>query len=305
MGTEWERTHYRVTLGDTPRFDNLLVDRTTKRTVLSIRTLSPGKEFYWRVAAISRSGTRYNSEGRQSFKTDSLASVSGIEFASDMPCVKAVGYGPVRRDEDLYGGVLFIAGKPYPKGLWIHSYQDERPADIVFDISGKEFAWFKADVGLATKSAGGSLQFQVLVDGKLKAETPVLRTGFVYRSLEVEVKGSKEVCLRVLNGGDGYISDHAAWGFARFVETGARDILQDYQQRQPIDDGLRSLYLAADYWQLGDDLKVRNAYETAVEWIKNNRPDDEELLRFRAAAAELLGIAENAPVIEEQTEKAK
>jgi hypothetical protein len=33
--------------------------------------------------------------------------------------------------------------------------------------------------------------------------------------------------LRVLNGGDGYACDHAAWGFARLVATGAADPLQE------------------------------------------------------------------------------
>ena len=32
--------------------------------------------------------------------------------------------------------------------------------------------------------------------------------------------------LRVLNGGDGYGWDHAAWGFARFIEAGMNDTLE-------------------------------------------------------------------------------
>ena len=32
----------------------------------------------------------------------------------------------------------------------------------------------------------------------------------------------------------------------------------------------------------------------AVEWMEENNPEDEELLRFRREAAELLGIAEEA-----------
>ena len=46
-------------------------------------------------------------------------------------------------------------------------------------------------------------------------------------------------------------------------------------------------------------------YDKAVEWTEKNKPDDEELLRFRAEAAELLEIAEKTPVIEEKAEKAQ
>jgi hypothetical protein len=31
--------------------------------------------------------------------------------------------------------------------------------------------------------------------------------------------------LRVGNGGDGYSCDHAAWGLARFIDSGAKDPL--------------------------------------------------------------------------------
>lgn len=34
-----------------------------------------------------------------------------------------------------------------------------------------------------------------------------------------------EVTLRVLNGGDGYTRDHAAWDLARFLQAGAADPL--------------------------------------------------------------------------------
>ena len=60
----------------------------------------------------------------------------------------------------------------------------------------------------------------MLVDGKLRAKTPVMRPRQVHR-LSVEVSGAERITLRVLNGGDGHSCDHAAWGLARFVEAGA------------------------------------------------------------------------------------
>ena len=51
-----------------------------------------------------------------------------------------------------------------------------------------------------------------------------MKSGAVY-PFRVDVTSAKEVTLRVLNGGDGYNCDHAAWGLARFVERGASDPL--------------------------------------------------------------------------------
>ena len=51
-------------------------------------------------------------------------------------------------------------------------------------------------------------------------------------------------------------------------------------------------FLAMAHWQLGHKDEARTWYDKAVEWMEKNEPKNEELLRFRAEAAELLGIAE-------------
>ena len=66
----------------------------------------------------------------------------------------------------------------------------------------------------------------MLVDGVVKVQSPVLRPREVQR-LRVDVTGAKQLTLRVLDGGDGYSSDHAAWGLARLVEPGASDPLEE------------------------------------------------------------------------------
>ena len=53
-------------------------------------------------------------------------------------------------------------------------------------------------------------------------------------------------------------------------------------------------FLAMAHWQLGDKDEARKWYDKAVEWMDKNQPKNEELLRFRAEAAELLGISEPA-----------
>lgn len=53
------------------------------------------------------------------------------------------------------------------------------------------------------------------------------------------------------------------------------------------------LFLAMAHWQLGDKEQAKKWYERAVEWMDKNKPQDEELKRFRTEAAELLGIKES------------
>jgi tetratricopeptide (TPR) repeat protein len=53
-------------------------------------------------------------------------------------------------------------------------------------------------------------------------------------------------------------------------------------------------FMAMAHWQIGDRDHARKYYSQAVEWMDKNQPRDEELRRFRAEAAELLGIKEPA-----------
>jgi hypothetical protein len=43
-------------------------------------------------------------------------------------------------------------------------------------------------------------------------------------------------------------------------------------------------------WQLGERDEARIWYERAVQWMEKHAPKNDELLRFRAEAAELLGL---------------
>jgi len=56
--------------------------------------------------------------------------------------------------------------------------------------------------------------------------------------------------------------------------------------------GFNAFFLAMAHWQLGDKTRARFWYEKAVSWMEKNQPQDEELTRFRAEAAALLGVNE-------------
>lgn len=51
-----------------------------------------------------------------------------------------------------------------------------------------------------------------------------------------------------------------------------------------------AFFLAMSHWQLGSKHEAHKWYDRAVQWMEKNKPQDEELGRFRAEAAELLGI---------------
>ena len=54
-----------------------------------------------------------------------------------------------------------------------------------------------------------------------------------------------------------------------------------------------AFFLAMAHWQLDEKDEAGKWYKQAVDWMEKNQPDNVELGRFRAEAAELLGIAEN------------
>jgi len=220
--------NYRLTVRDPKLALKTVAVATTSGQSATLDNLPPQRELHWSVEAIGWGGTRTSDGPPGVFVTPRLSRPEGITFLSDVPWAKATAGAdnPVRRDVNYHGKTIAIAGKPYPKGLWTHAFPDATPADVVVDLAGVKPAWLKADAGLDDASGGGSVEFQVLVDGALKAASPVLRPRQVHR-FRVDVTGAKQVTLRVLNGGDGYTCDHAAWGFARLVQAGVKDPL-DY-----------------------------------------------------------------------------
>jgi tetratricopeptide (TPR) repeat protein len=54
--------------------------------------------------------------------------------------------------------------------------------------------------------------------------------------------------------------------------------------------GFNAFFLAMAHWQLGHKDEASQCYGRAVKWIERNKLNDEELSRFRAEAASLLGL---------------
>lgn len=221
----WARS-YHVILATTPDCSEPLAELATISPSVSLSRLPLERTYYWKVEALGFGGRRWNSGQAGQFTTPKATGFPGVAFASDLPWLSATaGFdNRVQRDANRAGRLVAIAARPYRKAICTHSFNDTTPADVVVDATGKPWATFVADVGL-DDAGGGAVQFQVLVDGQIKAETPVLVHGTVH-PLKVDVRGAKTITLRVLNGGDGYAGDHAAWGFPRFLDEGVADPLQ-------------------------------------------------------------------------------
>jgi serine/threonine protein kinase/Flp pilus assembly protein TadD len=76
---------------------------------------------------------------------------------------------------------------------------------------------------------------------------------------------------------------------------GAVEALNKSMELRKGGDSADWFFLAMAQWQLGEKEQARKRFDQAVAWINKNQPKDPELLRFRAEAAEILGIEKPPP----------
>ncbi len=85
-------------------------------------------------------------------------------------------------------------------------------------------------------------------------------------------------------------------GSARYRAGDWKGAIADLEQaislRKPDDpaNANEGFFLAMAHWQLGAKDKAREWFDKAVQWMDKGKKDDAELKRFRAEAAELLGV---------------
>ena len=73
--------------------------------------------------------------------------------------------------------------------------------------------------------------------------------------------------------------------------------LEESTKLLPKENHSRGFFLAVTHWQLGNHQQALALYEEAVRWMDKNVPYREELLGFRAEAAALLAIEDNAKLV--------
>jgi len=117
---------------------------------------------------------------------------------------------------------LKIGDRVLSSGVGTHAM-----SDYTIRLKGAAHS-FHAFVGVdAETGEQGSVDFKVFVDGKLKADSGVLRGGQAGKSLDVDLTGAKFLRLLVTDAGDGIDHDHADWGEATItVDSGKAKMLQ-------------------------------------------------------------------------------
>jgi len=82
-------------------------------------------------------------------------------------------------------------------------------------------------------------------------------------------------------------------GAAQYRAGKSQAAVQSLQESMRLGGGGQAydfLFLAMAHWQLGEKQEAHRWYDKAVEWIEQNKLEGEEYRRFRAEAAELLGM---------------
>lgn len=140
-------------------------------------------------------------------------------YISDLAWVSSSnGWGPVERDGSngeagaADGSPLTLNGEFFAKGLGAHAV-----SEVVVTLGGS-CSRFRATVGVDDEvGAFGSVAFQVVGDGVVLWESPVLTGSSASMPIDVDVSGRSTLRLAATDGGDGIDFDHADWAEARVL----------------------------------------------------------------------------------------
>lgn len=137
-------------------------------------------------------------------------------------------YGSPRKDRSCDGKPITIAGKVYTTGIGTHANSEW---SIPINRNGVRFhAW----VGVDDEQEGkGSVRFQVIADGKILADTGVMKGNDPAKEISVDLKGVRNLELNVDDGGDGINYDHADWADATLVLVNAKKPIKFAMEKAP------------------------------------------------------------------------
>lgn len=129
---------------------------------------------------------------------------------------------PPRADRSITGGELTLRGVKYEQGVGVNT-----PSHLMYELR-PEYKRFVARAGVDEAMLGvnhararakyPSVVFRVFIDGKLAAESPVMRVGQEPWRFDVRLPaGGRTISLATTDAGDGNRYDLAQWVNAGFV----------------------------------------------------------------------------------------
>ncbi|MDU7537378.1 MAG: NPCBM/NEW2 domain-containing protein, partial [Peptostreptococcaceae bacterium] len=139
-------------------------------------------------------------------------------YISDLKWKSAtIGSGAIGIDKSVRQQAIKILNEDgyyetFTKGIGSHAY-----SEIVYNSSGYDIfdTWVGMDQYVSERD-DASVQFKIFVDGKLKAQTGVMKANTPKERLVVDVRNSSEIKLVVDVATNGNNWDHANWADARF-----------------------------------------------------------------------------------------
>jgi hypothetical protein len=145
---------------------------------------------------------------------------NGVYLSDLTPVSQHQDWGRFGVDMSVDGHVLTIGRELFDRGLGTHAN-----AEIVYRIPTGGFTIFEALAGLDAEVAdeqgqpreGGTIVFEVYLDGRRVYRSDVVRTSESPRLVSVPLERAREIGLVVNDAGDGIACDHADWALARLV----------------------------------------------------------------------------------------
>ena len=148
-----------------------------------------------------------------------------------------------RRNRSCAGGPLRVGGKTYARGLGTHA-----PSRFALSIGGRARRLI-ARVGVDDEvGPNGSVEFQVVGDGKVLWSSGRMTGSDVAKELDVDLAKVRELELVATDAGDGQVGDHADWLEAKLEVTGGRPRARGVFAETAF-DFLPLFYVRKDTWQ--------------------------------------------------------
>ncbi|WP_099159685.1 glycoside hydrolase family 2 TIM barrel-domain containing protein [Virgibacillus ndiopensis] len=127
-----------------------------------------------------------------------------------------VGWRTIQMDRSIEGNPLRLWNGSeeitYDKGIGTHAN-----SEIVYDLEGKGYTRFQSLVGVDQEIGGGSIAFEVWLDGERVYESGVMYNDTPAKQVDLDITGKKKLKLVVTDAGNGNAEDHGDWANAKFT----------------------------------------------------------------------------------------
>ncbi len=159
-----------------------------------------------------------------------------------------IGLDTTVRPPGRNGLPMQIADKTYKKGVGLHAN-----AELVVPLGGK-FETFEAELGVyPSVEAGGSVIFEIEVDGEKKFDSGVMKKGEAAKPVKISLAGARKMLLRLKDTGDGIANDAGNFADARLMPVGAKQgtdavYLSDFLRQLGFADTASNRRLADNGW---------------------------------------------------------